>query len=84
MRNEVKVGPYVAFCRHRNPLGHARQQRRFSSMMISDVPFGGPVACCCRVGFVDGELVVNPTLQQMEVSTLRFACGRHQSCPPYV
>ncbi|MBN2471075.1 MAG: polyribonucleotide nucleotidyltransferase, partial [Anaerolineae bacterium] len=40
-----------------------------AALMISDVPFGGPVAGC-RVGLVDGEFVVNPTISEMENSTL--------------
>ena len=37
----------------------------FASVMISDIPFNGPVAAI-RIGSVDGELIVNPTFQQLE------------------
>ncbi|MGH2522371.1 MAG: polyribonucleotide nucleotidyltransferase, partial [Anaerolineales bacterium] len=45
-----------------------------AALAISDIPFGkpgydGPVAAV-RVGLIDGELVVNPTFDQMEHSTL--------------
>lgn len=40
-----------------------------TALMISNVPWNGPVAAV-RVGFIDGELVVNPTHPQMENSTL--------------
>jgi polyribonucleotide nucleotidyltransferase len=36
---------------------------------ISDIPFGGPTAAI-QVGRVDGELVANPTPQQMEKSDM--------------
>ncbi len=39
------------------------------ALMISDIPFDGPVGGV-RIGLVDGEFVVNPTIQQMETSTL--------------
>ena len=38
-----------------------------ASVVISDIPFDGPVAGI-RVGRVNGELVANPTLQQMQES----------------
>ncbi|MBE2183301.1 MAG: polyribonucleotide nucleotidyltransferase [Anaerolineae bacterium] len=40
-----------------------------AAIMISDVPWNGPVAGV-RIGLIDGRLVVNPTLSQMPNSTL--------------
>ncbi|MBZ0293664.1 MAG: polyribonucleotide nucleotidyltransferase, partial [Anaerolineae bacterium] len=40
-----------------------------AALMISDIPWNGPVAAT-RVGLIDGELVVNPTIPQMEDSKL--------------
>ncbi|MGD1993274.1 MAG: polyribonucleotide nucleotidyltransferase [Anaerolineae bacterium] len=40
-----------------------------AALTISDVPFGGPIGAV-RVGYIDGELVVNPTIPQMEESLL--------------
>ncbi|NPV09407.1 MAG: polyribonucleotide nucleotidyltransferase [Anaerolineae bacterium] len=40
-----------------------------AALMISDIPFGGPVGAV-RVGYVDGQFVFNPTVSQMEASTL--------------
>lgn len=40
-----------------------------TALMISDIPWDGPVAGT-RVGLIDGELVANPTLKQMEHSKL--------------
>jgi polyribonucleotide nucleotidyltransferase len=40
-----------------------------AALMISEIPFGGPVAAV-SVGYVDGQFVINPTLSQMAISTL--------------
>jgi polyribonucleotide nucleotidyltransferase len=40
-----------------------------AALMISPLPFKGPVGAV-RIGQLDGELVVNPTLQEIEESTL--------------
>ncbi len=40
-----------------------------AALTISDVPFNGPVGAV-RIGYIDGELVVNPTISQMEESAL--------------
>ena len=40
-----------------------------AALMISDIPFGGPVGAA-RIGRIDGKLVVNPTLSMMEESDL--------------
>ena len=36
-----------------------------AAVSISDIPFHGPVAAC-RVGYIDGKYVINPTYEQME------------------
>lgn len=40
-----------------------------AAIAISDIPWGGPVGAA-SVGYVDGQLVVNPTNSQMQNSTL--------------
>ncbi len=40
-----------------------------AALMISDIPFDGPAAGV-RVGLIDGELIVNPTILEMEQSVL--------------
>ena len=40
-----------------------------AALTISDVPFDGPIGAT-RVGYIDNELVVNPTLPEMEESAL--------------
>ena len=39
------------------------------ALTISDIPHGGPVGAA-RVGMIDGELILHPTLQQIAVSDL--------------
>jgi polyribonucleotide nucleotidyltransferase len=40
-----------------------------AALTISDIPFDGPVGAV-RVGYIDGELAINPTVPQMETSKL--------------
>ncbi len=40
-----------------------------AALTISGVPFMGPVGAA-RVGYVDGQLVLNPTIEEMKKSTL--------------
>ena len=40
-----------------------------AALAISDIPWGGPVGAL-KVGYVDGQLVVNPTREQAEKSDL--------------
>ncbi len=39
------------------------------ALAISDIPFGGPTAAV-NVGYVDGKIVINPTLEQREKTEL--------------
>ena len=41
------------------------------ALSISDIPFGGPTAAV-SVGYVDNQIVINPTLEQREKSRLRL------------
>ena len=40
-----------------------------SALCLSDIPFDGPVAAT-RLGYIDGQLVVNPTFAELETSKL--------------
>jgi polyribonucleotide nucleotidyltransferase len=40
-----------------------------AALTISDTPFGGPVGAV-RIAYIDGQLVINPTISEMENSTL--------------
>lgn len=41
------------------------------ALSISDIPFGGPTAAV-NVGYVDNQIVINPTVEQREKSRLRL------------
>jgi len=46
-----------------------------AALEISDIPFAGPIAAV-RVGRVDGRLIANPTLQELETSDINlFVAG---------
>jgi|DewCreStandDraft_2_1066082.scaffolds.fasta_scaffold00800_13 polyribonucleotide nucleotidyltransferase len=40
-----------------------------TALVISDIPFNGPVGAC-RIGYIDGEFIVNPTFAQRKESRL--------------
>ncbi len=42
-----------------------------AAVSISDIPFNGPVAAC-RVGYVNGDYVINPTYEQIEKGDLEI------------
>ena len=42
-----------------------------AAIMVSDIPFAGPIAAL-TVGKVDGELVINPSPEQLEISTMEI------------
>jgi len=45
-----------------------------TALHISDIPFGGPVAEV-RVGRVEGDFVINPTISELEVSDIDMIVG---------
>ena len=49
-----------------------------AAMSISGLPFAGPVAAA-RVGYIDGNYVLNPTGEQMEVSQLDLVVSGTES-----
>ena len=48
-----------------------------AALSISDIPFGGPCQSV-RVGYIDGEYVMNPTYEQLEESLDRHRRRRHR------
>ncbi len=43
-----------------------------AALCVSDIPFEGPIAGV-RVGLIDGQYIVNPTVEQFKVSRLNLA-----------
>ncbi len=48
-----------------------------AALSVSPLPFDGPIAAC-RVGFVDGQHVLIPTIPQMEYSTMDMVVAGHK------
>ncbi len=48
-----------------------------AAMSVSQIPFEGPLAGC-RVAYIDGQHVLNPTLAQMEYSTMDMVIAGHK------
>ncbi|MCJ7695490.1 MAG: polyribonucleotide nucleotidyltransferase [Anaerolineaceae bacterium] len=69
MRNEVQVVIMSLSADSENPMDILAVNAASAALMISDVPWNGPIGAV-RIAYVDGALVVNPTLQEMEVSKL--------------
>lgn len=69
MRNEVQVIMYSFSADGINPLDILAINAASAAIMISDIPWGGPVGAV-RIGRVNGEFVINPTFAEMEISDL--------------
>jgi len=69
MRNEVQVIMFTLSSDGENPLDILAINAASAAIMISDIPWGGPVGAV-RVGRVNGEFVINPTFAEMDASDL--------------
>jgi len=69
MRNEVQVIMFSLSADGINPLDVLAINAASAAVMISDIPWGGPVAAV-RVGRVNGEFVINPTYAEIEAGDL--------------
>lgn len=75
MRNDVQVTAMVLSIDGVNEPDMLAVNAASMALAISNVPFDGPVAGV-RVGKVDGNYVVNPTIEQQENSTMDLiVCG---------
>ncbi|MBN2257124.1 MAG: polyribonucleotide nucleotidyltransferase [Anaerolineaceae bacterium] len=69
MRNEVQVVLFSLSADPDNPLDILAINAASAALMISDIPWGGPVAAL-RVGRVDEKFIINPTFDELERSDL--------------
>src|SRR5512134_4130034 len=69
MRNEVQVIMFSLSSDGVNPLDVLAINAASAAIMISDIPWNGPVGAV-RVGRVNGEFVINPTYPQVDSSDL--------------
>ena len=68
-RHEVQVILTVLSADQKNPPDVLGPLAASAALMLSDIPWEGPIASV-RVGRVNGRLVINPTLQEIEESDL--------------
>ena len=69
MRNEVQVVITVMAVDKENDPDVLGTVGASTALSISDIPFAGPVSSV-RVGYVDGQYVVNPTFAQLDESLI--------------
>ncbi|MBG7610220.1 MAG: polyribonucleotide nucleotidyltransferase [Anaerolineae bacterium] len=69
LRNAIQVIMYALSSDGENPLDIMAINAASAAVMISDIPWEGPVGAV-RVGRVAGEFIINPTFSQMKESDL--------------
>lgn len=70
-RNDIHVMATVLSVDYDNASELCGMLGASASLGISDIPWDGPIAGV-RVGCVDGQFVINPTQEQLKVSTLNI------------
>jgi polyribonucleotide nucleotidyltransferase len=69
LRNDVQVILYSISADGENPIDVLAINAASTALMISDIPWGGPVGAV-RIGRIDGEFVINPTFMERDQSDL--------------
>lgn len=69
LRNDVQVIIYSLSTDGVNPIDMLAVNAASAALMISDVPFGGPVGAV-RIGMIDGQFIINPNFEQISLSKL--------------
>lgn len=69
LRNDVQVILYSFSIDGENPIDILGVNAASAALMISDVPWSGPVGAV-RVGRIDGKFITNPTFTEQEQSDL--------------
>ncbi len=69
LRNDVQVILYSFSVDGENPIDALAINAASTALMISDVPWGGPVAAV-RIGRINGQFIVNPTTSDQDSSDL--------------
>lgn len=68
---EIQLVPTVLSTDQINPPDILAICGASTAVVISDIPFGGPVGAV-RVAYVNNELIINPTFQQIALATLEI------------
>ena len=69
MRNEVQIIMFPISSDGENPLDIMAINAASAALIISDIPWAGPVGAV-RIGRIEGNFVIDPTFEQMESSDL--------------
>jgi len=69
LRNDVQVILYSFSVDGENPIDILAINAASAALMISDIPFNGPVGAL-RIGMIDGKFVPNPSFTEQESSEL--------------
>lgn len=69
LRLDIQVILYALSTDTEHPIDILTVTAASAAIMISDIPWAGPVGAV-RVGYIDGEFVINPTFEEMKQSTL--------------
>jgi len=69
LRNEVQVTMYSFSIDGINPIDILAINAASAALMISDIPWGGPVGAV-RIGRINGQLLINPTFTELDQSDL--------------
>ncbi|MCS7038806.1 MAG: polyribonucleotide nucleotidyltransferase [Anaerolineae bacterium] len=73
-RHEVQIICTALSADDENPLDILAINAASAALMISDIPWDGPIGAV-RVGYIDGQFVINPTFAEMEQSLLDLRLG---------
>ena len=71
-RNDVQVVTTVMSVDQDNPPDMTAMVGASTAVTISKIPFNGPIAGI-TLGLIDGEFIVNPTVEQEEISDLHLS-----------
>lgn len=71
MRNEIQVIATVLSADQENPPELLALVGASAALSISEIPFQGPVGAV-KVGYINGEFIINPTNTQMQESKLEL------------
>lgn len=67
--NEVQIMAMVLSSDGKNDSNVLAMIGASCALAISEIPFNGPISAI-RIGKIDGQLIINPTFQQLETSAL--------------
>jgi polyribonucleotide nucleotidyltransferase len=70
-KRDIQVIPTVVSTDQVNPPDVLAMVAASAAVSVSDIPFAGPVGAV-RLGYVDGQFLVNPTYDQIERSSLEI------------